>query len=166
MWYFSENAENVARIESQSPLIQQRQTQELWAKTYIISHIDNLKISKGKNSSYLGILVQFFFTKQEKWCARWHQLPMRHAWWKPALTTNGYHSMMKFTMEERVFLILAYNKCFCASHFRTQFTLKFNHDNWRKLPRVSRYWIKGDWDSILAVFSALSDKYHILMIVR
>ena len=40
MRYFSESAENAARIESQSPLIQQRQTPELWAKSYIISHTD------------------------------------------------------------------------------------------------------------------------------
>ena len=41
---------------------------------------------------------------------------------------------MKITLEERVFLVLAYDKCFCARHVRTQFRFKFNHDDSRKLP--------------------------------
>ena len=63
--YFSESAENATRIEVQSPLLQQRQTLELWAKPYIISHYYNLKISQGINSYYLCILAQFFFLNGE-----------------------------------------------------------------------------------------------------
>lgn len=50
------------------------------------------------------------------------------------ITKDVHHSTMSFTLEERVFLVLEYDKCFCTRHVRKLFRDKFGRKKGGELP--------------------------------